>query len=71
MHETDAIVDELENLPDLKPRNREWSDRDIAILKRYYGKKDPEAIAHILGRSIHSLDQKVRSLKRNKEWDVK
>jgi len=70
MHETDSIVDELEDLPDLKPRNKEWSDRDIAILKRYWGKKDPEAIAEVLGRTVHSLDQKVRNLKRNKEWDV-
>ncbi|OPY46592.1 MAG: hypothetical protein A4E42_00459 [Methanoregulaceae archaeon PtaU1.Bin222] len=70
MHETDSIVPELEDMPDCKPRNRDWSDRDIAILKRYWGKKDPEAIAEVLDRTIHALEQKVRGLKRNREWDV-
>jgi len=69
MHETDSIVPELEDMPDITPRNREWTDLEVARLKRYWGRKSKSAIARILNRTVKSLEQKVSDLKQNGKWD--
>lgn len=69
MHETDSIIPELEEIPDYTPRNREWTDLEIAKLKRYWGRKPKPSIAAALDRTVSSLEQKVSHLKQSGRWD--
>jgi hypothetical protein len=43
----------LDRAPDIK--SRFWSDFEISILKKYYGKKDIRIIAKALNRSANTV----------------
>ena len=57
------IIPELEGeLADYHPRNRLWSEYDIAVLRNYYGRVPVEKIAGVLGRTPDSVRKKATSL---------
>ena len=39
-----------------------WSDKEIELLKRYFGKISYQEIGDMLGRNVNSIQKKVKSL---------
>ena len=46
---------------DWQPRNNAWTEREIAVLERYYGKIPARVIAKQLGRTSTSIYQKAQA----------
>ncbi len=64
--EEEIIIPELEDAPDTD--YRQWSQKEEAILRRYYGKKRVADIAKYLNRSITSINGKANRMGlRNRE----
>lgn len=61
IQEIEVVIPELEEIPDITPR-RYWSDWEISVLKKYYGRKSPEAIAQVINRTVHAVREKARYL---------
>jgi hypothetical protein len=57
----EVVVPELEAMVG-PPRNRTWSDLEMARLERYYGRVRVEDLARVLGRSPASVRQKALCL---------
>jgi hypothetical protein len=57
----DRIIKELNAAPDFNTRPP-WSEFEVSILKRYYGRKDPALIAKLLKRSKVALQRKAAYL---------
>jgi len=53
----EIIIPELEEAEDAKKHF--WTDWEVAVLDQYYGKKDPNVIAKVLGRSLASVQNKA------------
>lgn len=58
----EAIIPELEELPAITPSRRPWTDREIAVLERYYGRRETKAIARALKRTPNAVGFKARSM---------
>ena len=54
------IIKQIEAAP--PPKIHWWTPFEIDVLKKYYGKKDPEAIAKALGRTRSAIDAKASTL---------
>ena len=52
----EIIIPELE---ESEPPIRYWTEREEAILRKYYGKADTKKIAEYLGRTIRAVKHKV------------
>ena len=55
------VVPELERLV-RAPRNRPWSDSDIATLRQYYRRVELHALAQHLGRTVAAVQNKAQQL---------
>ena len=53
----DKVIKELEAAPNAK--YREWTEFDLDVIRKYYGKKDIRAIAKILNKSIGAVYRKA------------
>lgn len=51
------VIKQLDDLPDLKPAF--WSEFEIKVLKKYFGRKDPIVIAKLLNRSPVAIHLKA------------
>ncbi len=60
INELEIIIPELENAPPAK--SNLWTEREVAILRKYYGKKDTKAIARYLNRSVPAIQDKAFAL---------
>ena len=45
-----------------RPRNSAWTEREIAVLERYYGTVAVRVLAQQLGRSVNSVYKKAQTL---------
>lgn len=65
----EIVVPELEaHAKTYKPRNRPWSQREIAIVKKYYGRVPiAELLKHLDDRTINALDGMWKRLKQGGE----
>lgn len=55
------VVPELEALVGTyAPRNKPWTEKDLAILRKYYGKVDTKQLCKYLGRSVSCVQDKAR-----------
>ena len=45
-----------------RPRNNAWTEREIAVLERYYGTVAVRVLAGQLGRSVNSVYKKAQTL---------
>jgi len=41
---------------------RRWSEEEVKILKKHYGKMPTRELARVLGRSMNAVNQKARTL---------
>ena len=58
----DLTIPELEDAPGYSTRNRPWTDHELAVLRKYYKRKDTAALAKYLNRSVNAVDQKASIL---------
>ncbi|MFA5313043.1 MAG: hypothetical protein WC375_07000 [Methanomassiliicoccales archaeon] len=58
VEEGSIVIPELENAPDYRSRNQPWTERDLAILLKYWGKKDSLAVAKALNRTVEACKVK-------------
>jgi len=55
----EIIIPELE---ESEPPIRYWTEREEAILRKYYGKADPKKIAETLGRTKTAIQNKAQNM---------
>lgn len=58
----DVYIPELESAPDHIVRNKPWTSHEEAVLKKYYGRKEIDAISKYLKRSRQSVLQKAQHM---------
>ena len=58
--ESIIMIPELEVLPDIKQRNRPWTEDDVKILLKYWPVKDHKEIAKVLGRTEYACSQSYK-----------
>lgn len=58
----DISIPELDELPDTEPPRRPWTEREVAILRKYYGRKPTDAIAKVLNRTEKAVKFKARDI---------
>jgi hypothetical protein len=54
-----------------KHKEDEWSDKEVALLKKHFPVKDTEEVSKIIGRSVRAIRSKAFSLsleKSNRYW---
>ena len=61
--EPEIIIPELESAPEYHTRCHSWTERDVAILKKYWGKKADANVAKALNRSVGACRVKYLELK--------
>jgi len=57
----DIYIPELESAPN-RLHKRPWSDWEIKVLVKYYGKKPNNAIGNVLKRSGCAIEKKARDI---------
>jgi len=55
-------IPELEAAPDATVSRRMWTERDVAVLKKYVRSKGTVAVGKALGRSLNSVRNKCSEL---------
>jgi hypothetical protein len=56
------MIPELEKAPPYESRSKPWTERDKAILMKYWHTKDSRAVAKALNRSVEACRMKYGSL---------
>lgn len=56
----DISIPELEELPDIEPARRPWTDHEKDVIKKYFGRKSTEAIAIYLDRTVGAVENMAR-----------
>lgn len=54
------VIRELDRLPDIQ--RSYWTEFEIEVLKKYYGKKDPGGIAKVLNRTRSAVMRKASDM---------
>jgi len=63
VEEGSIVIPELENAPSYHSRNKPWTERDVAILRKYWGIKDNKAVAKVLNRTVEACKVKFFHLR--------
>jgi DNA-directed RNA polymerase specialized sigma24 family protein len=58
----DGFLAALEALPD--QMDTTWTERELAIVRRYYGRRRLADIAAALGRSLHAIKSLTKRMRR-------
>ena len=61
MKKIEIVIPELEDLPDIEYK-REWTDWEIGVLRKYFGRKPTEAIGKVLKRTTAAVQSKAMGL---------
>lgn len=57
----DTIIPDLENAPDIEFK-KPWSEWEMGVVRRYYGRKTNEAIGKALDRTPQAVQNKAQNM---------